>query len=167
MAVRFVITSSRTSSTSLHYADEHTPSPLGAIISISLVGSPSAIAVPQTSAQTWAEIYNRGANVMPKVAGTVALSYAYAAYAIYSNGGRRWQGFAAAATCVVCIVPFTLVVMKKTNAALHHAAENRAVVTTAQVSKLLNTWGALNYTRGLLPLVGTVIGLEAFWDTIA
>lgn len=102
---------------------------------------------------------------MPKVAITVALAYGYAAYDAKSKGGN-WTGFLAAAGLVVAIVPFTILFMSSTNAALHAAARETTSVSTAQVFELCNTWTVLNTTRCLLPLAGAAAGLMAFLSNV-
>ncbi|PFH62459.1 hypothetical protein XA68_13526 [Ophiocordyceps unilateralis] len=135
----------------------------GAIVtfSISAAAATKAVSDATTAAQVWCELYARGSNVMPKVAVTVALSYAYAAYDVFGRGGR-WVGFAAAACSILSIVPFTLTAMKKTNAELHQATVDTP--DAARVSSLIDTWVSLNFARGLLPLIGTVLGIQSFLE---
>ncbi|KAF4589404.1 DUF1772 domain protein [Ophiocordyceps camponoti-floridani] len=135
----------------------------GAIVTFSISAAAVTKAAPDviTTAHCWRELYGLGASLMPKVAITVALSYAYAAYDVFGRGGR-WTGFAAAACTTLSIVPFTLMVMKNTNAELHQAAVNTP--DAARLSSLMDTWISLNFARGLLPLVGTVLGIQSFLD---
>lgn len=137
----------------------------GAIAGFSLFGTSSARAIPQTTAQTWHELYNRGANTMPKVAGTVALLYGYSAYDLYRLGGE-WQGFAAAAACVVAIVPWTIVVMHDTNAKLHQAAKGGAEAKSTDVVGLTHKWDKLNMARSLFTFAGAVLGFATLLKTI-
>ncbi|KAF4507542.1 hypothetical protein G6O67_004032 [Ophiocordyceps sinensis] len=134
----------------------------GALVSFSVVSVPAAKAVPQTTAQVWSELYARGSNMMPKVASVVALSYAYVAYSVSARGGS-WAGFAAASASVLSIIPFTLTCMSSTNAALHKAAASASDAPhAASVPDLIDTWSRMNLARGLLPLVGTILGFSAF-----
>ncbi|PHH89766.1 hypothetical protein CDD83_5302 [Cordyceps sp. RAO-2017] len=136
----------------------------GAIMAFSVAGAPAAKDVPQATARVWSGLYARGASLMPKVAAAVALSYAYAAYETSARGGR-WTGFAAAAASVLAIVPFTLTCMKKTNATLQAAADASGdAAAAAQVPGLVDTWSTMNFVRGLFPLVGTVLGIQALCD---
>lgn len=132
---------------------------------MSIASIPAAKLFPQTSAQTWAEVFNRGIALMPKVAVTVALAYGYAAYDTRRKGGN-WTGFAAAALLVVAIVPFTIVFMGSTNDALHSVAKGASTLSGAQVSGLLDKWGALNLARSLFPLAGAATGLIAFLGNV-
>ena len=96
----------------------------------------------------------------------MALSYAYAAYDAHASGGNVTLGYAAAAASVVSIVPFTLLVMKGTNTALHKAAKDRVHSTDADVSRRLDTWTYLNLGRAFLPLAGAVIGVYTFLNSL-
>ncbi|PHH83700.1 hypothetical protein CDD82_4662 [Ophiocordyceps australis] len=139
----------------------------GAIMSLSVIAAPAANAVPQTTARVWSELYERGATIMPKVGAAVALSYAYAAGDIYGRGpadASLWQGLAAAAACVLAIVPFTLTAMKATNGQLHVAVTQSTGGKDKHVEKLMETWGKLNFVRGLFPLMGTMLGIKVLVD---
>ena len=100
---------------------------------------------------------------MPKVAITVALSYAYAAYTARNRGGRTWGGYAGAAGLVVSIVPFTIALMSPTNDTLTQAANASTVISSEGiVDELVVRWGTLNLARSVLPLVGALAGLVTF-----
>lgn len=128
-----------------------------------MIASPAAKAVPATTAQVWSELYQRGACLMPRIGAGVALAYGYAAYESYSQGSN-WKGFVAAAACVVAIVPYTVAVMGKTNAALLEAARGgaAAAASAAQVPSLVDRWGTMNLIRSLLPLAGSLLGMMTF-----
>lgn len=130
----------------------------GAIASVTFIGIPAAINLPETTAQTWRELYRRGAALMPKVAATVMLAYSYAAYDAHRAGGV-WSGYAAAAAFVVAIVPFTAVVMRYTNICLHKMAEGRDEAKTWNVRDLLRRWNIFNLTRSCLCLISSVLGM--------
>ncbi|POR35796.1 Uncharacterized protein TPAR_04006 [Tolypocladium paradoxum] len=132
----------------------------GAITTISFISLPAIKAVPEASGQVWTEMYARGASSMPKIGAAVAVSYLYAAYDTHSRGGR-WEGFAVAAACVASMVPFTLIVMKGTNDKLHKAAKDGVKGTDPHMASAMNTWGVLNFTRGLLPFAGAILGARA------
>lgn len=102
---------------------------------------------------------------MPKVALGVALAYGYVAYDAHSRG-VKWIGFAAAATSLLGIVPFTLIVMKKTNTSLHEAARAGTPGCDRVVNGLLETWTLMNFSRSLFPLAGAVIGAISFLDAL-
>lgn len=103
---------------------------------------------------------------MPKLAVTVAVSYAYAAYDSHSSGGY-WKGFLGAAGLTVAIIPFTLLFMNSVNTALIHAAKGTSTLTITQVSELVSKWGLLNLTRSFLPLTAAVMGFIALLDNVS
>ena len=111
-------------------------------------------------------MFIRGMAIMPKVAITVGLSYAYAAYEARDRGGY-WKGFLSAAGLVVAIIPFTLLFMNSTNAALIHSARGASTLTVAQESELVSKWGLLNLIRSFLPLTGAVTGLVTLLDNLS
>ncbi|KAJ6443067.1 integral membrane protein, Mpv17/PMP22 family [Purpureocillium lavendulum] len=135
----------------------------GAITGLTLIPLQSAKAVPEKSTAFWADLYARGANIMPKVGAVVAVTYAYVAYDVRRAGGK-WQLFAAAAASVVGIVPFTLLAMADTNDKLHKLAKDGGAGTDPEAKRLLDYWGVLNFVRGLLPLTGTILGIKAYLD---
>ncbi|RDA95514.1 hypothetical protein CP533_5474 [Ophiocordyceps camponoti-saundersi (nom. inval.)] len=138
----------------------------GVIMAFSIAAPAAARTSPDAAAtaKVWREFYARGANLMPKVVTVVAMSYAYVAYYVRDRGGH-WAGFVAAACSALSIVPYTLTVMKKTNAALHQAAA-RTPDDSARVYSLVDTWAGLNFARGIFPLVGTILGIKSFLENI-
>jgi hypothetical protein len=119
--------------------------------------TPSLKVSPESTVRTWADVYKRGAAAMPKVALGVSLAYGYAAYDVHARGGA-WTGLIAAAGSVLAIVPFTLLVMSRTNSMLHKAVEQGTAGNDPKVNALLDTWSLMNYGRSLFPLAGAVIG---------
>lgn len=99
---------------------------------------------------------------MPKVAVGSALSYVYAAYA--SEGQKNSKDYLIAAGLVVSIVPFTLMFMGSTNAALIGSATGTSPLRQAQVSDLIRKWGYLNLARSVLPLTAAAVGLRALFN---
>jgi hypothetical protein len=104
--------------------------------------------------------------LMPKIAVTVGLSYAWAAYDTASRRGK-WQGFAAGGALMVAIIPFTIIFMKSTNQALIGVATEAATMSGEQVAGLIKTWSSFNIVRATLPLVGAVVGSLTLWSNIA
>ena len=136
-------------------------STVGSIASISLIGIPAALIAPETSARVWAELYNRGVGLMPKLVIGVAGAYLYAAYDARKKTGI-WKGFAVAAALAVSIIPYTFLTMIGTNHALHAIATGAYTASEAEVSRLIGRWGVLNLGRSLLPLAGAVAGGVTF-----
>ncbi|KAF4991817.1 hypothetical protein FGRMN_7587 [Fusarium graminum] len=138
----------------------------GYIASLSLAGVPAALQLQApTSATVWQELFNRGFALMPKLAGTTALAYAYAAYLAYKED-RDWKGLAAGGVLTVAIVPFTIVFMSSTNDLLFKAASGTLEASQDDVAKLIGRWGVLNLIRSLLPLAGTIIGLSTAFQSL-
>ncbi|SPJ79551.1 uncharacterized protein FTOL_07942 [Fusarium torulosum] len=138
----------------------------GCIASISLTGIPAALQLSApTSATVWQEFFNRGIALMPKVAVTTALAYAYASYSAHREG-RKWKGLAAGGALTVAIVPFTLIFMSSTNGLLFKAAAGTLEASQEDVATLIGRWGVLNLVRSLLPLAGTIVGLSTVFQSL-
>lgn len=137
----------------------------GSIASITLIGVPSALAVPQSSAEIWHGLFTHGMALMPKVGATVAAAYALAAYDTRSRGGN-WAGYLAAAGLAISIVPFTLAFMGPTNAALMGAAKGSTPLAQSGVAELVRKWAVLNATRSVLPLAAAVAGIVTFLSNV-
>ncbi|UNI23660.1 hypothetical protein JDV02_009467 [Purpureocillium takamizusanense] len=135
----------------------------GVITSLTLISIPSAKAVPEKAVAFWADLFARGAALMPKAGATVALAYAYVAYDVRCAGGQ-WQLFAAAAASVMGIVPFTLLVMADTNDKLHKLHKDGTSGSEHHAKELLDRWGTMNFVRGLMPLAGSILGFKAYLD---
>lgn len=110
-------------------------------------------------------MFTRGMTIMPKIAVTVAISYVYAAYDAYNRGGY-WKGYLAAGGTVVSIVPFTLIFMNSTNAALISSVTRASVLSQTQTFELIEKWGLLNLTRSILPLAGAATGMLTFLSNV-
>ncbi|KAM3429362.1 hypothetical protein MY4824_007884 [Beauveria thailandica] len=131
----------------------------GAIASLTLVGIPTARAIPQASTQIWHGLFLRGMALLPKVAVGTALSYVYAAY--NNQDQKSMKGYLVAAGLVVSIVPFTIIFMGSTNAALIGSATGSSPLQQAQALDIIRKWGYLNLTRSVLPLTAAAVGLRA------
>lgn len=132
------------------------------------MGIPAAKSVPSSTAQIWAQLFNRGIAIMPKFAGLVAAAYLYAAY----DERRRvttsstWKGYIGAAVLAVSIVPYTLAFMNPTNTRLHSVAAGASELGAAEVHGLVDKWRSLNLGRAMLPLASAVTGLATFLSTV-
>ena len=98
---------------------------------------------------------------MPTFAATAASAYLYAAWDRRQQGGI-WKGFVVAAALTVGIVPYTLLTMLPTNAALDAIVDGSRSAAQEEVSMLVGRWGVLNLGRSLFPLAGAVAGLITF-----
>jgi hypothetical protein len=96
----------------------------------------------------------------------------FVAYKRYHSGGfgdgeGPWQAYAAAASMVMLVMPYSLVVMKDLNERLLAAGRRlgkRSEIGVAEdegVKKLVDGWATRNFFRALLPLVGGLVGTWA------
>ncbi|KAL4986264.1 hypothetical protein BDW68DRAFT_131156 [Aspergillus falconensis] len=125
-------------------------------------------------AKQWSELYARGKAQNPPIAAITAAAFAYLAWSVHSGKSATLEVLAprnavylysAAAALTVGIVPWTLIAMVKTNNALHERAKEAFVVTEKtgdEVKQLLARWKVLNAIRGVLPLIGGLVGFLAF-----
>ena len=111
--------------------------------------------------QQWKRIFQRGHVQGPAIAVSTGLMYAYAAYT-KSQQGQPWRAFAVAGATVVSMVPYTWVVMARTNNKLWAAVTGESkggTVNSAEAQGLVNTWSRLNLFRAMFPLAGGILGL--------
>jgi noranthrone monooxygenase len=109
----------------------------------------------------WVRVYHYGHQVMPALAITTCLLYAYAVRSKRS-AGRPWRVYALAGVITFTMIPFTWIVMAATNNLLFAAQVNgKAGKVTAldEVFRLIKQWTILHTTRALLPLTGAGIGM--------
>ncbi|KAF9064443.1 hypothetical protein BDP27DRAFT_1367183 [Rhodocollybia butyracea] len=124
----------------------------------------------------WRQLYLRRKAKIPPVGVCTALAFAYAAYKLRKPHAlkaiqRTRKTLALAALLTVSIVPYTLIIMKHTNAALlakSTMAEERSkkgleTILDAGTKELIKKWNALNLGRGTLPLLATGLALYAFF----
>jgi hypothetical protein len=138
----------------------------GAMASFTVFSMPTALDFPSQQAQLWNDLFVRGFAWMPKLAVTVGLSYAWAAYDTANRRGK-WQGFIAGAALTAAIVPYTLVFMWSTNNALTNLATGAATASsTEHVAGLIRRWSQLNAVRSMLPLAGSVMGILTLWTNL-
>ena len=106
-----------------------------------------------------------------------ALSFASLAYrlrdTVSGNGDRVGRFYALAAIATASIVPYTLTVMRSINGTLHDKVNETKSLSLDEVltevgvtrgestKQLVDHWGVLNFGRGLLPLVGSILGCWA------
>ncbi|KAI9878901.1 MAG: hypothetical protein M1830_010205 [Pleopsidium flavum] len=164
----------------------------GGILSITLITVPSLLlSPPPLLARQWRLAYSIGSTIAPPLALLSSTAYTYLAWTLSStpltvNHPRgEWYAFAAAAT--VGVVPWTLGVMRGVNGLLKERAgraeqaegkgargeigkgEGEGEVEVEREGEegtrsLLDRWGTLNLLRGLLPAVGTALGV---WASLA
>ena len=140
----------------------HSKCDLGAIVSISAltIGVLQETVPPSRLPASWKVLFNRGKTRGPAVALFAGLNYVYVAYSSFQSGGG-WMGFAVAGLLTLAIVPWTVLVMSGVNGKLMDAADAvpRQNLEAKEVQWLMGRWSLLNAVRGLLPLIGGVVGL--------
>jgi noranthrone monooxygenase len=96
----------------------------------------------------------------PAISIATGLIYSYAAYS-KSQNGEKWRGFAIAGATTISMIPYTWIVMQRTNNKLWAAVrgESKETVSNAEAQGMLNTWSRLNMVRAMFPLAGGVLGL--------
>ncbi|EKV19026.1 hypothetical protein PDIG_05230 [Penicillium digitatum PHI26] len=121
-------------------------------------------------AKQWKKLYEAGKAQNPPIAAITAAAFFYLAWSVRS-GRSLVRGasnlptlYGSAAVLTLSIVPYTIVAMSKTNAALLTKATGNSKVAekaSADVDELVQNWISLNTIRGLLPLVGGLVGIFA------
>ncbi|OJJ47678.1 hypothetical protein ASPZODRAFT_131230 [Penicilliopsis zonata CBS 506.65] len=125
----------------------------------------------------WLACYNMGKSTLPFLAGTSAAAYAYLAWALRDQSDFASGSYLIAAVASAGIIPYTLLVMGRTNARLEaHATRDdpghirveekqallgRREAEDREVPALLVKWSALNATRAIFPLIGAAVGFYA------
>jgi hypothetical protein len=128
---------------------------------------PSAVSPQQRSsrlAQSWQLLYNRGVSINPPIAILSGTAWAFLAYAAPAGGNPLTRRLlVGAAVFSAGMIPFTLGFMQGTNNALSAKAAGAGKRLLdqddlAETEALLGKWTTLNALRGMLPLVGAVLG---------
>ncbi|KAJ5413825.1 hypothetical protein N7509_000452 [Penicillium cosmopolitanum] len=99
------------------------------------------------------------------------LAFFYLAWCVRSESSKFIQGIAgrsalycSAAALTLSLVPYTIIVMRKTNATLIEKAKidpRLAEKEGGEIDTLVRSWISLNSFRSLLPLAGGVVGIVA------
>ena len=113
---------------------------------------------PTLAAQQWGKLYILGKTITPPIALLSVGSYLWA----WAHTGQ--VAYAVAGALTIAIVPWTLIVMRKTNAAIAAYARPRETNDDndrVNAERLLHRWTMMNFARALFPLVGGVVGLAA------
>ena len=103
---------------------------------------------------------------MPTLVVLTSSAYFYLAYKLSNWSTGLTRKYIAAGLFTLGIVPYTLMVMAKTNEQLSAKAvdvptEKSEIADGPEVKELVNSWIKMNFVRGMLPLLGTVFGLHA------
>ncbi|KAJ8076303.1 hypothetical protein PM082_000723 [Marasmius tenuissimus] len=141
----------------------------GSILSLSIISTPALLTPSSFSSPThvaiqWKALYTRGARTMPPLAVFASSAYFYLAFKLFKYSRGLTQMYAAAGALTLGIVPYTLMVMVKTNDALSAKAVDEPVEqkeSNGEVDELLERWTSMNLVRGLIPLTGSMVALYA------
>ncbi|KAJ6172128.1 DUF1772-domain-containing protein [Penicillium chermesinum] len=139
----------------------------GNIASLSLIAAPAMVESFQKDNVPSAQVARQWKNLTPPLAAAVGSAFLYLAWAVRSGTPLFKQTsisqsalFSAAAALCISIVPYTLVVMKKTNDALAMKGSSKSESDSDLVG-LLQRWGTLNQLRGVFPTAAAICGLVA------
>ena len=116
----------------------------------------------------WKHFFDIAKLLSPGTGIVTALTYVYLAF----NVPAAARAYAAAAGLSIATMPFTVFFIFPTNNALDgalHAAEAKksgkgsaeGAVSDEEARRLVAKWGALNWVRALLPIMGVVVGAWA------
>lgn len=146
----------------------------GGILAISYVTIPSLLLAPGSlGVRQWQKMFDQGKVAAPPVAMFSSAAFAYLAYKLSKTLNQtKGELYGLAALSTLSIVPYTLVLMRSVNGKLLNKANDLKdmslddIVTNLNDSEesekeLIDWWGTLNFGRGLLPLVGTMVGAWA------
>ncbi|KAF5358661.1 hypothetical protein D9758_007729 [Tetrapyrgos nigripes] len=140
----------------------------GSIFSISFISFPSLLTSPNHLAAQWANLYARGATLMPPLSILSSSAFAYSAYFLYKNPTgfglsestslTKAKLYIFAALLTVGIVPYTRGMMLPTNNKLKARKDGLDLAYTDETLELAVKWNMMNAGRGLLPFLGAVVG---------
>ena len=142
-------------------------------MSISYLTVPSFLLAPSpVLARQWQVSFDRGKIINPGIALVSVFSYAFLSYRLYRTLNHpKAEMYAISAIATLGIWPYTIFGMMPTNKKLLQkneelkglsVEEKAAEVGLAKgesTKELVDRWGMLNFGRGMLPLVGAVLGL--------
>jgi hypothetical protein len=132
-------------------------------MALSLMAIPSLVEStksPVSSMQIWRGIYDRGKKLGPAMGVATLAAYGLAAYAARQDG-LPWAQLVGAGVLTAGIMPFTVLVMAPTNSRLLAGAAGSGEVSVQTAVGWLQIWSRLNFVRGVFPLAGAAVGLQA------
>ncbi|KAF8229399.1 hypothetical protein L208DRAFT_1439257, partial [Tricholoma matsutake] len=132
----------------------------GSIFTYSYAAIPAislALSTPSLACQQWKRMYSLGKAISPPLALISAGSFWW----VWMSTGE--VAYIVATGLAVSIVPWALIVMKRTNdsVATFDGHTNDGGVEAIAVKKLLDRWALMNFIRALFPFVGGIVGLVA------
>lgn len=148
------------------------------MFSISAFAIPPILLAPDSLvARQWKKLFDLGKASAPPIAVASALSFGFISYQWYGTLNQpKAEFYGLSAFLTICVVPYTLVLMRGVNGKLLSKAAqistlkkdddfDESQLPKGQSSKeLVDLWATYNAVRGILPLAGSIIGL---WTTIS
>lgn len=155
--------------TNFHYA--------GSILSLSYASVPSFLLAPSPIlVRQWDRVFESGKIINPGICALSALSYAFLSYRLYGTLNHpKAEMYALSALFTLAIVPYTAIGMQPTNKKLKKKLDDMKGLDIGEkateiglakgesAKELLDWWATLNFGRGILPLVGAILGM---WATL-
>ena len=121
-------------------------------------------------------MFDQGKLAAPPIAMLSSAAFGYLAYR-WAKTLNQTKGelYGLAAISTLSIIPYTLVLMRGVNGKLVRKSDDLKKMSVHEIigiedaneesaKQLIDWWGMLNLGRGLLPLVGTIVGS---WATFA
>lgn len=127
----------------------------------------SAFAIPvflDTNANTeqllrqWMRLYHYGHMYMPALCVATFGLYGYASLGRRASSHKQWYRYGVAATSTISMVPFTWLVVARTNDTLFRMGAPNAGTELILARALVLKWAWLHVMRSLFPLFGAIIG---------
>lgn len=150
---------------------------IGSILSMSVFSVPSLLLAPSpVLVRQWQLSFNREKIINPAIALVSAFSYFWLSWRLYGGLNHpKAEMYALSVICTLGVWPYTIFGMMPTNRKLfkkydemkglsvHEQATEVGLAKGESAKGLLDRWGMLNIGRGMLPLLGAVLGL---WSTL-
>ncbi len=122
-------------------------------------------------------MFDRGKVTAPPIAMVSSAAFGYLAYRLSKTLNQtKGELYGLAAISTLSIVPYTLIFMRGVNGKLISKSDDPNNMSLDDIvanlnkdgeestKELIDWWATLNFGRGLLPLVGTIVGT---WATFA
>ena len=147
----------------------------GAMAGISMITIPVLLDTNTDSTQLllqWTRTYHYGHIIMPGICVSTCSLYAYSAWSRRAARSKQWLSLLIAGVTTITMVPFTWLVMNRTNNelfALEASARSGGASAGPKrptVQELLTRWAWLHIARSLFPLVGSILGFRALWESV-
>jgi len=151
------------------------PSLLGSTICISYIYIPSILLSPTPLIlRQWKKSFDVAKFTQPALAVISSISYGYLAYQMQGTLDQpRAEMYGLAAVANMALFPWTMIIMMPTNKKLFRKFDDAQAMREKEeatevglpkgesTKELIDWWGTMNVVRGVMPLIGTVLGTWA------